>query len=45
MPQPLSGLNRNEAALFSESLLRVSELEGTLAERDAQALLDFLRTL
>ncbi len=29
VPQPLAGLNRNEAALFTESLLRVSELEGT----------------
>jgi len=29
MPQPVPGLNPNEAALFTESLLRVSELEGT----------------
>ncbi|HXK01357.1 MAG TPA: di-heme oxidoredictase family protein [Verrucomicrobiae bacterium] len=28
-PNPVSGLNRNEQALFTESLLRVSELEGT----------------
>ena len=29
MPQPVAGLNANETALFLESLLRVSELEGT----------------
>ena len=29
LPQPVPGLNANELALFSESLLRVSELEGT----------------
>jgi len=29
VPQPVPGLNYNEAALFLESLLRVSELEGT----------------
>ena len=29
LPQAVQGLNLNEAALFSESLLRVSELEGT----------------
>ena len=29
VPQPLPGLNHNEAALFKESLLRISELEGT----------------
>jgi CxxC motif-containing protein (DUF1111 family) len=29
IPNPLPGLNQNEAALFKESLLRVSELEGT----------------
>ncbi len=28
-PRPVSGLNANESALFIESLLRVSELEGT----------------
>jgi len=28
-PRPVRGLNPNEAALFKESLLRVSELEGT----------------
>jgi hypothetical protein len=29
VPQPVPGLNANEKALFLESLLRVSELEGT----------------
>jgi CxxC motif-containing protein (DUF1111 family) len=29
IPEPLPGLNGNEAALFQESLLRVSELEGS----------------
>jgi len=29
IPSPVPGLNANEAALFRESLLRVSELEGT----------------
>src|SRR5258707_9224647 len=29
IPNPVSGLNANETALFNESLLRVSELEGT----------------
>jgi CxxC motif-containing protein (DUF1111 family) len=29
IPNPVSGLNENEAALFNESLLRVSELEGS----------------
>src|SRR5689334_17799512 len=29
LPNPVPGLNHNEAALFNESLLRVSELEGT----------------
>jgi CxxC motif-containing protein (DUF1111 family) len=29
IPSPVSGLNANEMALFNESLLRVSELEGT----------------
>ena len=29
IPSPVPGLNHNEAALFVESLLRVSELEGT----------------
>jgi hypothetical protein len=29
MPQPVAGLSANETALFLESLLRVSELEGT----------------
>ena len=29
LPKPVPGLNLNEMALFSESLLRVSELEGT----------------
>ena len=29
IPQPVPGLNSNESALFVESLLRVSELEGT----------------
>lgn len=29
IPNPIAGLNDNEAALFNESLLRVSELEGT----------------
>jgi hypothetical protein len=29
IPSPVSGLNDNEAALFNESLLRVSELEGS----------------
>ena len=29
IPNPLPGLNKNEAALFNESLLRVSELEGS----------------
>jgi CxxC motif-containing protein (DUF1111 family) len=29
IPNPVSGLNKNEAALFIESLLRVSELEGS----------------
>ena len=29
IPNPVAGLNENEAALFNESLLRVSELEGT----------------
>jgi len=29
IPQPVPGLNDNETALFIESLLRVSELEGT----------------
>jgi hypothetical protein len=29
IPEPVDGLNVNEAALFTESLLRVSELEGT----------------
>jgi CxxC motif-containing protein (DUF1111 family) len=29
IPDPLPGLNENEAALFQESLLRVSELEGS----------------
>jgi len=29
IPNPVSGLNANELALFNESLLRVSELEGT----------------
>jgi hypothetical protein len=29
LPQPVPGLNTNESALFTESLLRVSELEGT----------------
>src|SRR5664279_5674494 len=29
MPRPVAGLNANETALFLESLLRVSELEGT----------------
>ncbi len=29
IPNPVSGLNDNETALFNESLLRVSELEGT----------------
>src|SRR3954470_14750743 len=29
IPDPVSGLNANEMALFRESLLRVSELEGT----------------
>jgi CxxC motif-containing protein (DUF1111 family) len=29
MPKPIPGLNANELALFNESLLRVSELEGT----------------
>jgi CxxC motif-containing protein (DUF1111 family) len=29
IPNPVPGLNQNEIALFNESLLRVSELEGT----------------
>lgn len=29
IPNPVAGLNKNEAALFNESLLRVSELEGS----------------
>src|SRR5258708_39594563 len=29
VPNPVQGLNANESALFIESLLRVSELEGT----------------
>jgi len=29
IPKPVEGLNENEAALFNESLLRVSELEGS----------------
>ncbi len=29
IPNPVTGLNANELALFNESLLRVSELEGT----------------
>ena len=29
IPNPVPGLNNNEVALFNESLLRVSELEGT----------------
>src|SRR5262249_53941639 len=29
IPNPVPGLNENEAALFNESLLRVSELEGS----------------
>jgi hypothetical protein len=29
IPSPVPGLNENETALFNESLLRVSELEGT----------------
>jgi CxxC motif-containing protein (DUF1111 family) len=29
IPNPVSGLNANELALFNESLLRISELEGT----------------
>ena len=29
IPRPVPGLNANETALFNESLLRVSELEGT----------------
>ena len=29
IPNPVAGLNDNETALFNESLLRVSELEGT----------------
>ena len=29
IPNPVPGLNANESALFNESLLRVSELEGT----------------
>ena len=29
IPRPIAGLNANELALFNESLLRVSELEGT----------------
>jgi len=29
VPRPISGLNQSETALFYESLLRVSELEGT----------------
>src|SRR5262249_36379466 len=29
MPKPVDHLNQNEAALFNESLLRVSELEGS----------------
>jgi|KBSMisStaDraftv2_1062788.scaffolds.fasta_scaffold13436_7 CxxC motif-containing protein (DUF1111 family) len=29
IPNPVPGLNQNEAALFNESLLRVSELEGS----------------
>ena len=29
IPKPVPGLNANETALFNESLLRVSELEGT----------------
>src|ERR1700743_3716255 len=29
IPNPVQGLNANEMALFTESLLRVSELEGT----------------
>src|SRR5262249_45981148 len=29
IPKPVPGLNANELALFNESLLRVSELEGT----------------
>jgi len=29
VPNPVSGLNENETALFNESLLRVSELEGS----------------
>src|SRR4029077_9094722 len=29
LPNAVPGLNRNEMMLFSESLLRVSELEGT----------------
>src|SRR5215831_5184840 len=29
IPNPVPGLNENEAALFDESLLRVSELEGS----------------
>jgi CxxC motif-containing protein (DUF1111 family) len=29
IPRPVSGLNANELALFNESLLRVSELEGS----------------
>jgi len=29
IPKPVDGLNENEAALFNESLLRVSELEGS----------------
>jgi len=29
IPNPVPGLNENETALFNESLLRVSELEGT----------------
>jgi hypothetical protein len=29
IPRPVAGLNANELALFNESLLRISELEGT----------------
>src|SRR5690349_6200834 len=29
IPSPVQGLNENETALFNESLLRVSELEGS----------------
>jgi len=29
VPKPVDGLNKNESALFNESLLRVSELEGS----------------